>query len=105
MGHTRSVFDILGDVVNVSSTMNSFSLPGYIQISEATYNCIKYLDFNFRERGEIMIKGKGNMKTYLVSMPVKIEISLFYFCICFFCKYPINDVFSFTTCFFPTILS
>ena len=66
LGVTRPVFDILGDVVNVSSRMNSFSIPGYIQISPGTYEAIKFLGFYIRERGEIQVKGKGLMKTYIV---------------------------------------
>lgn len=67
LGVTRPVFDIIGDVVNVSSRMNLHCLPGYVQISPTTYEAIKYLNFNVKERGEIQVKGKGMMKTYVVS--------------------------------------
>ena len=67
LGHTRPVFDILGDVVNVSSRMNSSCIPGCIQISESTYDCVKFLSYQIRERGEITVKGKGRMKTFFVS--------------------------------------
>ena len=67
LGHTRPVFDILGDVVNVSSRMNSSCIPGCIQISESTYDCVKFLTYQIRERGEISVKGKGKMKTFFVS--------------------------------------
>ncbi|OHT12958.1 guanylate cyclase [Tritrichomonas foetus] len=66
LGKTRPVFDILGDPVNVASRMNSSSLPGHIQISMATYDAIKYLDFKIKERGEIQVKGKGLMKTFFI---------------------------------------
>ena len=69
LGHTRPVFDIIGDSVNVASRMNSSGLPGCIQITESTYDDIKFMNFNIRERGEIQIKGKGLRKTYLVSKP------------------------------------
>lgn len=67
LGVTRPVFDIIGDVVNVASRMNLHCLPGYVQISPTTYESIKYLNFNIKERGEIQVKGKGMMKTYVVS--------------------------------------
>ena len=67
LGVTRPVFDIIGDVVNVSSRMNSHCLPGYVQVSPTTYDAIKFLQFNIKERGEIQVKGKGMLKTYLVS--------------------------------------
>ena len=67
LGVTRPVFDIIGDVVNVASRMNLHCLPGYVQISPSTYDAIKYLNFNVKERGEIQVKGKGMMKTYVVS--------------------------------------
>ena len=69
LGVTRPVFDIIGDVVNVSSRMNSHCLPGYVQVSPTTYDAIKFLQFNIKERGEIQVKGKGMLKTYLVSPP------------------------------------
>ncbi|OHS98232.1 Adenylate and Guanylate cyclase catalytic domain containing protein [Tritrichomonas foetus] len=71
LGHTRPVFDIIGDSVNVASRMNSSGVPGLLQISETTYEDIKFLKFNIRERGEIQIKGKGLRKTYLVSLPTE----------------------------------
>ncbi|OHT00767.1 Adenylate and Guanylate cyclase catalytic domain containing protein [Tritrichomonas foetus] len=66
LGHTRPVFDIIGDSVNVASRMNSSGLPGFIQISDSSYNLIKFLNYHVKERGEIQIKGKGLRKTYLV---------------------------------------
>ncbi|OHT03469.1 Adenylate and Guanylate cyclase catalytic domain containing protein [Tritrichomonas foetus] len=68
LGHTRPVFDIIGDSVNVASRMNSSGIPGLIQITESTYEDIKFMKFFVRERGEIHIKGKGIRKTYLMSL-------------------------------------
>jgi class 3 adenylate cyclase len=45
--------------------MESHGLPGSIQVSDDTYQLLeKYYDFE--ERGSIMIKGKGEMKTYFL---------------------------------------
>ena len=67
LGHTRPVFDIIGDAVNIASRMNSTCVPGFIQIPDTTYDLIKFLKYNVRERGEIFIKGKGQIRTYLLS--------------------------------------
>jgi len=75
LGHTRPVFDIIGDAVNVASRMNSSCVPGYIQTSEGTFEAIKFLQYNIKERGEIQIKGKGLLKTYLVSHKTRIAAS------------------------------
>ena len=44
----------------------STGLPGRIQVSEAVVNITKK-SFSFEERGIIPIKGKGEMRTYLLS--------------------------------------
>lgn len=67
LGRTRPVFDIIGDSVNVASRMYSSGLPGCIQVPESTYEDIKFLKYNIKERGEIQIKGKGLRKTYIIN--------------------------------------
>jgi guanylate cyclase len=71
IGVRKFAFDVWGDAVNTASRMESHSLPGYIHMSERTYNkTIKYLShFDFICRGDIKIKGKGLMTTYLLEMP------------------------------------
>ncbi|MGI0486970.1 adenylate/guanylate cyclase domain-containing protein [Pantanalinema rosaneae CENA516] len=63
IGTKKFIYDLWGDTVNTASRMESQGLPNYIQITEATYDCLgdRYL---FEERGRIEIKGKGNMLTY-----------------------------------------
>ena len=47
--------------------MESEGITGKIQLSEATYDLVKLIpDLKFTSRGEVEIKGKGNMKTWLV---------------------------------------
>ena len=53
------------DPVNVASRMESSGLPDCIQVSERTYELIK-TDFICHPRGTIEIKGKGEMRTWLV---------------------------------------
>ena len=65
----KPVFDIIGDAINVAARIQSNSLPGKVQISQATYDLVSTLDFEFEERGEIMLKGKGKSKAYFVNSP------------------------------------
>ncbi|MCB1175994.1 MAG: adenylate cyclase, partial [Leptospiraceae bacterium] len=53
-----------GDAVNTASRMESTGIPGKIHISENTFFQLKD-NFQFESRGEISVKGKGNMRTYL----------------------------------------
>jgi class 3 adenylate cyclase len=45
--------------------MESHGLPGRIQVSEATYERLRGR-YDFQERGEIEIKGKGRLRVYLL---------------------------------------
>jgi adenylate cyclase len=65
VGTHKFSYDLWGDVVNTASRMESEGLPGAIQITQATYGLIKD-DFLCSERGEIPVKGKGPMLTYIL---------------------------------------
>jgi PAS domain S-box-containing protein len=65
IGIKKFTYDLWGDTVNVASRMESHGLVGKIQVSEATYNLLRD-KFIFEERGEIEVKGKGKMTTYLL---------------------------------------
>ena len=54
-----------GDAVNTASRMESSGLAGKIQVTEFTYKKLKH-KFKFVSRGEIEVKGKGNMKVYIL---------------------------------------
>lgn len=57
-----------GNAVNVASRMDSTGIQDHIQITEDVYNIIKNSPkFNFSCRGNINVKGKGAMTTYLMS--------------------------------------
>ncbi|OHT03979.1 guanylate cyclase [Tritrichomonas foetus] len=75
IGKTRPIFDIIGDPVNFASKINTNGMENYIQISETTYDLIKYLSYPIRERGEIFIKGKGMKKVYLISPQSHLSLS------------------------------
>ncbi|MGK7928802.1 MAG: adenylate/guanylate cyclase domain-containing protein [Spirulina sp.] len=65
IGTKKFIYDLWGDAVNVASRMESQGIPGQIQVTRSTYNCLqdRYL---FQERGAIEIKGKGTMLAYLL---------------------------------------
>jgi class 3 adenylate cyclase len=52
--------------VNIASRMESQGIAGVIQVSEATYECLKQ-QYLFQKRGIIQVKGKGEMTTYLLT--------------------------------------
>jgi len=65
IGLKKFTYDLWGDTVNIASRMESHGLPGSIQVSEAFYAPLKER-FRFSERGSIDIKGKGEIRTWLL---------------------------------------
>jgi adenylate cyclase len=65
IGRKKFVYDIWGDAVNIASRMESQGVPGQIQITSTTYKLI-HADFICTPRGEIKIKGRGEMDTYFL---------------------------------------
>jgi class 3 adenylate cyclase len=65
IGTKKFIYDLWGDTVNTASRMESHGLPGQIQVCAATYARLRdrYL---FEERGEVHVKGKGAMATYIL---------------------------------------
>ncbi|MCB1179529.1 MAG: adenylate/guanylate cyclase domain-containing protein, partial [Leptospiraceae bacterium] len=65
IGKKKFTYDLWGDTVNTASRMESHGVPGKIHVSSSTYELVNNT-FSFLDRGEIEIKGKGKMKTFLV---------------------------------------
>ena len=65
IGKKKYNYDLWGDTVNLSSRMESHGIPGKIQVSESSYQLLKN-DFSLEEMPTQEIKGKGEMKTYLL---------------------------------------
>jgi CHASE2 domain-containing sensor protein/class 3 adenylate cyclase len=63
IGTRKFIYDLWGDAVNIASRMESSGSPGKIQVSPATYEKLKD-KFILEERGQIKVKGKGEMTTY-----------------------------------------
>ena len=65
IGKRKFIYDLWGDTVNTASRMESSGSPGEIQVTRETYTKLveRYV---FEARGAIMVKGKGEMETYLL---------------------------------------
>lgn len=56
---------LFGDTINVASRMKSNGLPNQIHISHSTYTLLaKTGNYAMMKRGNISVKGKGEMSTY-----------------------------------------
>jgi class 3 adenylate cyclase len=66
IGAKKFSYDLWGDTVNLASRMESHGLAGQIQVSPATYECLA-ANYDFEERGCIPVKGKGEVRTYLLT--------------------------------------
>ncbi len=68
IGRSKFIYDLWGDTVNTASRMESSSEAGEIQVTDRVRSVLEP-DFLLRRRGEIEIKGKGRMTTYLLDGP------------------------------------
>jgi class 3 adenylate cyclase len=66
IGRRKFIYDLWGDTVNTASRMESSGLPGRIQVTEAVYQRLRST-YDFEARGEVDIKGKGRLHTYLMT--------------------------------------
>ncbi len=70
IGTKKYVYDVWGDTVNTASRMESTGLPGEIQVSESTQRLLRE-HFRFEDRGLIAVKGKGEVRAYLLKEPAR----------------------------------
>lgn len=65
IGTTKLYYDIWGDAVNTASRMDSYGVPGRVQVPE---HCLQVLQemYVFEPRGSVYIKGKDNMNVHLL---------------------------------------
>jgi class 3 adenylate cyclase len=68
IGTSKFIYDLWGDTVNVASRMESSGVPGAIQVTSSVYERLKDR-FEFQDRGVIQVKGKGEIKTWLLRAP------------------------------------
>ncbi|OHT12545.1 Adenylate and Guanylate cyclase catalytic domain containing protein [Tritrichomonas foetus] len=72
LGTDKPVFDIIGDTINVASRLQSTDIPGKIQIPQSTYDLLNKNEYCIEQRGEVFLKGKGQVMTYLISPEIAI---------------------------------
>ncbi|XP_070410443.1 adenylate cyclase type 1 isoform X3 [Nothobranchius furzeri] len=65
IGARRPQYDIWGNTVNVASRMDSTGVQGKIQVTEDVHRLINNF-YNFVCRGQVSVKGKGQMLTYFL---------------------------------------
>ncbi len=65
VGTQKFSFDLWGDVVNVASRLESTGSPNRIHVSDAVQVRL-HDDYDFEERGDVEIKGKGSIHTWFL---------------------------------------
>ena len=65
IGTSRFLYDMWGDTVNTASRMEAYGVSGKTQVTEKTFDLLR-TRFDLEPREPIEIKGKGEMKTYLL---------------------------------------
>lgn len=70
IGSSKFAYDLWGDPVNMASRMEQTALTNTVQLSEAAYELIQATNvasqFDFLERKQVQIKGKGKVGTYML---------------------------------------
>ncbi|XP_055390218.1 Ca(2+)/calmodulin-responsive adenylate cyclase isoform X2 [Condylostylus longicornis] len=66
IGARKPQYDIWGNTVNVASRMDSTGIAGYTQVTQEVVDSLQGSHFEFRCRGQIKVKGKGDMITYFL---------------------------------------
>jgi class 3 adenylate cyclase len=65
IGRSKFIYDLWGDTVNTASRMESTGLPDRVQVTESMQRALA-TEFELTERGEVEVKGKGKLKTWLL---------------------------------------
>jgi adenylate cyclase len=68
IGRHKFTYDLWGDTVNVASRMESHGEPSRIHVSQATREILGNR-FRFADRGEIQVKGRGQVRTSFLLGP------------------------------------
>ena len=65
IGQKKFIYDLWGDTVNLASRMESLGRPDTVQVTREVYEQLKD-QFPFQERGEIEVKGRGRLETWIL---------------------------------------
>lgn len=68
LGMDKPAFDIIGDPINIAARLQSTSDVDHVHISEYVKELLQGKNFEFVNRGETFLKGKGNQTTYYVTL-------------------------------------
>ncbi len=68
VGTQKFSYDLWGDVVNVAARYESTATPNRIHVSEAVHVRLAD-DFEFEDAGEVLLKGKGKMRSWFLIGP------------------------------------
>ena len=66
IGKRKFIYDLWGDTVNTASRMESTGISGQVQVTETVFERLRDR-YAFEARGEVAIKGKGRLRTYLLT--------------------------------------
>lgn len=69
VGVKKFAYDIWGDTVNTAARMEQHGEAGRINISQTTYELVRY-EFSCTRRGKIAAKHKGEVEMFFVEAPV-----------------------------------
>src|SRR6516162_9045515 len=65
IGRSKFIYDLWGDTVNTASRMESTGLSDRVQLTETMQQALAN-HFELAERGEVEVKGKGKLRTWLL---------------------------------------
>ena len=65
IGTHKFLYDLWGDTVNTASRMESHGIVGEIQVTESVVAKLG-AQYCFIDRGVMAIKGKGDMRTFML---------------------------------------
>ncbi len=65
IGRSKFIYDLWGDTVNTASRMESTGLPDRVQVTEEMRRALAGA-FDLEARGEVEVKGKGRLRTWLL---------------------------------------
>lgn len=68
IGTKKFSYDLWGDTVNTAARMEAYAEPSTIHVTERTYERLRQ-QFQLEPRGTIEVKGKGEMRTYVLVGP------------------------------------
>ena len=65
IGTTRLAYDVWGPAVDTAAQMETYGLPGGIQVTANVYRRLKE-NYMFESRGAFYVQGEGDVETYLL---------------------------------------